>query len=101
MSQKVEILLATYNGEQYIREQLDSILNQDYENWIVRACDDASTDRNYEILEEYKEKFPEQFVVEKNEKGFGSAKLNFMNLIKKSSCEYVMCCDQDVLRCRR
>lgn len=95
MSQKVEILLATYNGEQYIREQLDSILNQDYENWIVRACDDASTDRTYEILEEYKEKFPEQFVVEKNEKGFGSAKLNFMNLIKKSSCEYVMCCDQD------
>ena len=39
MQNKVEILLATYNGERYIREQLDSILNQDYENWVVRASD--------------------------------------------------------------
>lgn len=92
---KVEILLATYNGEQYLTEQLDSILNQDYENWIVRACDDASTDHTYAILEEYKEKYPHKFIVEKNQKGFGSAKKNFMNLIKYSSCDYVMCCDQD------
>lgn len=95
MSQKVEILLATYNGENYIREQIDSILNQDYTNWLIRACDDASTDRTYEILREYQEKYPEQFIIEKNDKGYGSAKLNFMNLMKKSTCDYVMCCDQD------
>ena len=95
MQEKVEILLATYNGERYIREQLDSILNQDYENWIVRACDDASTDHTYEILTEYQEKFPDKFVLEKNQKGFGSAKLNFFHLIQQSSCDYVMCCDQD------
>jgi len=94
-TKKVEILLATYNGEQYLREQLESILNQDYENWIVRACDDASTDRTYNILEEYKEKHPEKFIIKQNEKGFGCAKKNFMNLIKNSSCDYVMCCDQD------
>lgn len=91
----VEILLATYNGERYIREQLDSILNQDYTDWIIRACDDASTDGTYEILLEYKERFPNKFIVEKRQTGFGSAKLNFAHLIKESVCDYVMCCDQD------
>ena len=94
-TKKVEILLATYNGEQYLREQLDSILKQDYDNWIVRAADDASTDHTYQILEEYRERYPHKFIVEKNQKGFGCAKKNFMNLIKNSSCDYVMCCDQD------
>lgn len=93
--QKIEILLATYNGEKYIKEQLDSILNQDYENWIVRACDDASKDSTFEILKRYQEKYPDKFIVERNEKGTGSAKLNFFHLIKSSTCDYVMCCDQD------
>lgn len=91
----VEILLATYNGERYIKEQIDSILNQDYKNWVIRACDDASKDATYEILLEYKERYPDKFVIHKNETGFGSAKLNFMNLIKSSTGRYVMCCDQD------
>lgn len=95
MTEKVEILLATYNGERYLREQLDSLVSQDYENWMVRACDDASADGTYEILCEYQEQYPDKFVIEKNKVGFGSAKKNFMHLIKQSSCEYVMCCDQD------
>ena len=91
----VEILLATYNGERYIREQLDSILSQDYESWVVRACDDASTDDTYNILKEYQEKHPDKFIVARNEIGFGSAKKNFLNLFKNSTCDYIMCCDQD------
>lgn len=91
----IEILLATYNGETYIREQLDSILNQDYKNWIVRACDDASSDSTYEILLEYQQEYPEQFIVQRNQKGLGSAKRNFMKLIGESTHQYVMCCDQD------
>ena len=46
MQEKVEILLATDHGESYLREQLDSILNQDYENWVVRASDDSSNYNN-------------------------------------------------------
>ena len=49
--------MATYNGERYIREQIESIVNQDYDNWVVRACDDGSTDHTYDILKEYQEKF--------------------------------------------
>lgn len=95
MTDRVEILLATYNGEHYLREQLESILNQDYDDWIIHACDDASTDRTYEILEEYRDKYPHKFIINKNQIGLGSAKKNFMNLIRNSSCDYVMCCDQD------
>lgn len=95
MTDRVEILLATYNGEQYLREQLDSILSQDYDNWIVRICDDASTDETCHILDEYQDKYPEKFILMKNEKGFGSAKKNFIHLIQNSSCNYIMCCDQD------
>ena len=94
-TKKVEILLATYNGAQYLREQLESIVNQDYDCWVVRACDDASTDGTYDILKEYQEKYPDKFILTKNERGFGSAKKNFMHLIKNSTCDYVMCCDQD------
>lgn len=94
-SKEVEILLATYNGTQYLREQLESIVNQDYEGWVVRACDDASTDDTYNILQEYQEKYPDKFILMRNETGFGSAKKNFMYLIKNSTFDYVMCCDQD------
>ena len=94
-TKKVEILLATYNGAQYLREQLESIVDQDYESWVVRACDDASTDDTYDILKEYQEKYPDKFILTKNERGFGSAKKNFMNLIKNSTGDYVMCCDKD------
>lgn len=91
----VEILLATYNGEKYIRQQIDSILNQDYKQWVINACDDASKDATYDILMEYREQYPDKFLIHKNQVGFGSAKLNFMNLIKNSTGRYVMCCDQD------
>jgi len=94
-NKQVEILLATYNGEQYLREQLESIVHQEYESWVVRACDDASTDDTYDILKAYQDKYPDKFILEKNEQGFGSAKKNFMNLMKHSTCDYVMCCDQD------
>jgi len=94
-TKKVEILLATYNGEQYVRQQLESILSQDYDNWVVRACDDASTDDTFSILKEYQEQYPDKFIITRNEQGYGSAKKNFMHLIKSSTCNFVMCCDQD------
>lgn len=95
MTDRVEILLATYNGEKYLREQLESLLKQDYDNWVVIACDDASTDGTYDILQVYRDKYPDKFMIMKNEKGYGNAKKNFISLMKHSSCNYVMCCDQD------
>ena len=56
MTPKIEILMATYNGETYIREQIDSIINQTYKNWILLVRDDNSKDNTVSIIEEYEKK---------------------------------------------
>ena len=53
----VQILMSTYNGEQYIREQLDSILNQSYQDIQIQIRDDGSSDGTIAILKEYSEKY--------------------------------------------
>ena len=93
---KVGIMLATYNGEKYIREQLDSIIAQTYTNWVIFISDDHSTDNTLEILQEYKLKLKEKLVILENENKFASAKLNFANLFEKvNGMDYYMFCDQD------
>ena len=53
MKEKVDVLVATYNGEKYLREQLDSIIKQTYKNIRILISDDCSKDRTQEILQEY------------------------------------------------
>ena len=53
---RIDILLATYNGEKYLRDQIDSILNQTYADFNLIISDDASTDDTVKILEEYNKK---------------------------------------------
>lgn len=50
----ISIAMTTYNGELFIREQLDSIISQTYENLEIIICDDCSTDSTRDILNEYK-----------------------------------------------
>ena len=52
----ISIALATYNGEKYLREQLDSILSQSIQDFELVACDDCSTDSTLKILNEYLKK---------------------------------------------
>lgn len=92
---EVEVLLATYNGERFLREQIDSILNQDYANLRVLARDDGSTDGTVSILKEYEERFPGRFRLMPPSAGTGGAKLNFLILMKESTADYVCFADQD------
>ena len=69
----VSIALATYNGEKFIREQLDSIISQTYTNWELIICDDCSTDATWEILKSYKEK-DSRINIFKNDKNLGFKK---------------------------
>ena len=55
MEEQIDILLATYNGEKYLREQIDSILNQTYKNIKLIISDDCSIDGTANILKEYAE----------------------------------------------
>lgn len=89
----ISIAVASYNGEKYIREQLDSILNQTIQDFEVVVCDDASTDRTWSILEEYKEK-DKRFRIYKNEVNLGFKK-NFEKAISLCKGNYIALSDQD------
>ena len=90
----IAILIATYNGEKYIREQLDSLLNQSYQDWEAYIHDDGSDDHTMDILEEYTLKYPKHFHIIKGD-STGGARNNFLFLIKQVKAELYMCCDQD------
>ena len=91
--EKVDILLATFNGEKYLRDQLDSILNQTYKDFRLLISDDCSTDNTRIILEDYKNKDNriELFYQDKN---LGVVE-NFEYLLKKVENKYFMFSDQD------
>lgn len=91
--EKVDILLATYNGKKYIKEQLESILNQTYSNFTLFISDDLSTDGTYEILEQYSKK-DERIKLFKQEKNLGVV-ANFEFLLGKVEDKYYAFSDQD------
>ncbi len=91
--EKVDILLATYNGEKYIEQQLDSILTQTYSNFRLLISDDCSSDNTRAILEKYKQKDNRIEVFLQNE-NLGVIK-NFEFLLGKVENKYYMFSDQD------
>lgn len=95
----VTILLAAYNGEKYISEQLDSIWGQSFRDIRLVVSDDASQDRTWEILQEYKKRFPDRMTILRHEKPTGSANANFFQLMRDYQDEYLMLCDQDDVWC--
>lgn len=93
MEEKIDILLATYNGEKYLKEQIDSILNQTYKNIRLIISDDCSTDKTCDILKEYKNK-DNRIILYIQEKNLGIVK-NIEFLLKKVESPYYMLADQD------
>ena len=93
MEGQIDILLATYNGEKYLREQIESILNQTYKNIRLIVSDDCSKDGTRKILEEYKNK-DERIKVYYQEKNLGVVK-NIEFLLGKVESPYYMLADQD------
>ena len=91
----VEVLLATYNGERFVREQIESILAQDYPQVRVVARDDGSSDGTVGILDEYERRYPERFRVVRDGVRSGGAKWNFIRLLRQSTAGYVCLADQD------
>lgn len=91
--EKVDVLLATYNGEKYLKEQIDSILGQTHSDFRLLISDDGSTDDTRKILEEYKNK-DSRIQVFFQESNLGVVK-NFEFLLKKVESKYYMFSDQD------
>lgn len=68
---QVSILMGIYNCERDLPQAIDSILAQTYQNWEFIICDDGSTDGSFAIAEGYQRKYPDKFILLKNEENLG------------------------------
>lgn len=91
----VEILMAVYNGEKYIGEQIDSILSQTYQNWFLVIRDDESNDQTLSIIREYEKRYHEKIRLIRDTGNHLGVCGNFRQLLMSSRAPYVMLCDQD------
>lgn len=91
----IDISMATYNGEEFIKEQLDSILSQSYTDWQLIISDDCSKDGTVSIIKKYQKQYPDKILLFENDVPSGSAQNNFFNAIKYTTSDYVMFSDQD------
>jgi glycosyltransferase involved in cell wall biosynthesis len=89
----VSVAMCTYNGEKFLREQLDSILNQTYKNLEIVIVDDGSTDHTVAIIEHFAER-DNRLNLFKNERNLGFNK-NFEKALNLTSGEYIAVSDQD------
>lgn len=91
----IDILLATYNGEKYLAQQLDSLLNQTYPNTSIFIRDDKSKDSTVSIINNYKEIYPNKITfiegIENDNKSIG----NFSILMNYAKSDYILFSDQD------
>ena len=97
MHKKIAVLLASYNGIKYIKEQLDSILNQKEVDVTIFISDDLSTDKTIEYLQEIYKDFKNIVYLPSGSK-FGGAGKNFFRLIRDvdfSSFDFISFVDQD------
>jgi hypothetical protein len=93
----LQVLLATYNGARFLRDQLDSVLAQEGVAVRILARDDGSTDGTQALLAEYANAFPERFQWLQDDLRTGTARGNFDLLLKASTGAYAAFCDQDDL----
>jgi glycosyltransferase involved in cell wall biosynthesis len=91
----IQILLATYNGEKYLAELLDSLVSQTYQSWELLVHDDGSVDKTFDILLGYQENYPDRIKILDDGLVMGNARDNFTYLLTLSTADYVMFCDQD------
>ena len=83
---KVLVLMSTYNGERYLKEQILSIINQNFDNISILVRDDGSTDSTIKILESFKKEYG-NIDYYKGDMNVGPAQ-SFLQLINKAPLEY-------------
>lgn len=90
----IDILMATYNGQRFVGEQIESIQGQTCADWRLLVSDDCSTDKTLDVVRRYAAADGRIQVVSQGVR-HGGAKANFFSLMDKSTAPYVMFCDQD------
>lgn len=93
--EKIAILLSTYNGEKYITEQLQSLLNQTLQAFTIYIRDDGSLDDTLKICQKFRQLNPSKIVITEDDKDNIGAKQSFDALLCSVESTYYMFCDQD------
>ena len=93
MTNLISVAMTTYNGAQYLAEQIDSILTQNYSDFEFIICDDCSTDLTHSILNEYAKR-DRRIKLHFNETNLGFKK-NFEQALQFCTGEFVAFADQD------
>lgn len=88
------IIMAVYNGETYLAEQIDSILQNSYQNFTLHIFNDNSGDRSRQIIEDYAEKHPGKIYGHHHTENHGVVR-NFLEGTSVMDADYYMFCDQD------
>ena len=94
MDKEIAILMACYNGEKYLKEQIGSIISQTYSRWKLYIRDDGSTDGTLEIVRNYSRIDNRITLIDDSEKHLGPSK-SFMRLLQSTHSDLYMFCDQD------
>ena len=92
---KVSIICTNYNKGDWVREAIDSFLNQKTNfGFEIIIIDDASTDHSYEIIQEYQNKFPEKVRTFRNEVKLGITR-TWKKVCQEAKGQYIARCDSD------
>lgn len=91
---QISVIMATYNGREYIQEQIESILNQSVQPNEIIICDDASKDDTVSIVESVLSKSCIKYHIKTRQKNEGVLN-NFIDAINLASGDVVFFCDQD------
>lgn len=95
MSKYLNVLLATHNGEDFLEEQIESILSQTFTKFTLMIRDDCSTDSTTNILNFYRNRYPNKIKIHWNKNKPEGPLRNFSKLISLSETPYTMLSDQD------
>lgn len=93
-NRRLAILMSSYNGAKYIREQIDSIIGQSFTDWTLYIRDDGSTDETLDIIKEYevKDSRIKQYC---DNLGNIRVRKSFMTLLENIDSDYYAFSDQD------
>jgi len=96
----ISVALCSYNGEEYLSEQLDSLVNQTRMPDEIVVLDDNSDDKTWAIIQDYEEMYPEIFEIYQNDSNLGVTK-NFEACISACKGDAIAICDQDDVWCEK
>lgn len=91
----ISVIITSYNVENYIRQCLDSVLNQSFKDIEIICIDDCSSDNTYKILEDYKSKYGDKIKLFKNDKYFGGPSIGQNKGINLAKGKYLCFLDSD------